>query len=63
MKRIICVGNRHSAADAAGPLVYERLARMERPLDIEVIDGALAGLDLLDKAGFKNVDSDVLILP
>ncbi len=47
MRRIICVGNRHSAADAAGPLVYERLARMERPLDIEVIDGALAGLDLL----------------
>jgi hydrogenase maturation protease len=47
MKRIICVGNRYHPEDAAGPLVYERLAQTERPPGVEVIDGALTGLDLL----------------
>jgi hydrogenase maturation protease len=47
MKRIICVGNRHQSHDAAGPLVYDRLIRMQLPPDVEVIEGALAGLDLL----------------
>lgn len=47
MRRIICVGNRYTAEDAAGPLVYDRLARTELPPGIELIDGALAGLDLL----------------
>jgi len=47
MKRVICVGNRYHPEDAAGPLVYDRLALLERPADVEVIDGVLGGLDLL----------------
>jgi hydrogenase maturation protease len=47
MKRIICVGNRYQSDDAAGALVYDRLIRMQLPPDVEVIEGALAGLDLL----------------
>ncbi len=47
MKRIICVGNRFHAQDAAGPAVYDRLASHSIPDDVEVIDGGLAGLDLL----------------
>jgi hydrogenase maturation protease len=47
MKRIICVGNRYRDDDAAGPLVYEHLARTALPEDVELVDGALAGLDLL----------------
>ncbi|MFH1418396.1 MAG: hydrogenase maturation protease [Planctomycetota bacterium] len=47
MNRIICVGNRYVAQDAAGPMVYDRLTRRELPCDVEVIDGGLAGLDLL----------------
>ena len=47
MKRIICVGNRYSPRDAAGPLVHDRLTQRELPCDVEVIDGGLAGLDLL----------------
>lgn len=47
MRRIICVGNRLVAEDDAGPRVYERLAEMALPPGVEVIDGGLAGLDLL----------------
>lgn len=47
MKRIICVGNRYNAQDAAGPMVYDHLVRGVLPRDVEVIDGGLAGLDLL----------------
>ena len=47
MKRIICIGNRYHPEDDAGALVYERLARMRLPADVEVIDGGLGGLDLL----------------
>ncbi len=47
MKRIICVGNRYIFQDSAGPAVYERLLQYTLPGDIEVIDGGLAGLDLL----------------
>lgn len=46
-KRIICVGNRYVSEDAAGPKVYERLLQGVLPLDVEVIDGGLAGLNLL----------------
>ena len=46
MSLIICVGNRYQATDAAGPLVYERLAQAELPPGVELIDGGLAGLDL-----------------
>jgi hydrogenase maturation protease len=47
MKRIICVGNRFSSADQAGPLVHDWLAKRRLPPDVELIDGGLAGLDLL----------------
>ena len=47
MKRIICIGNRYLPEDAAGYAVLEALLKMELPDDVEVIDGGLAGLDLL----------------
>ncbi len=47
MKRIICIGNRYDPEDAAGPEVYKRLLQYTLPPDVEVIDGGLAGLDLL----------------
>lgn len=47
MKRIICVGNRLIAEDAAGCLVADRLRSRLLPSDVEVIDGGVAGLDLL----------------
>lgn len=46
-KRIICVGNRFKEEDAAGPLVYDQLMGCSLPHDLEVIDGGLAGLNLL----------------
>jgi len=46
-KRIICVGNRFAPEDAAGSRVYARLLQLETPLEVEVIDGGLGGLDLL----------------
>ena len=47
MKRIICIGNRYAAEDAAGPAVYDHLRRLPLPPGLELIDGGLAGLDLL----------------
>ena len=47
MKRIICIGNRYLPEDAAGFAVLGSLLKMKLPDDIEVIDGGLAGLDLL----------------
>jgi hydrogenase maturation protease len=46
-KRIICVGNRYKPEDSAGPMVYDQLMSSRLPGDIEVIDGGLAGLNLL----------------
>ena len=46
-KRIICVGNRYRSEDSAGPMVYDQLVSDRLPRDIEVIDGGLAGLNLL----------------
>lgn len=46
-KRIICVGNRYRPEDSAGPMVYDLLVSNRLPGDIEVIDGGLAGLNLL----------------
>ena len=45
--RIICLGNRWRPEDAAGPLVYDRLALGPLPHGLEIVDGGLAGLDLL----------------
>ena len=47
MKRIICIGNRYDPRDAAGPMVHDLLVQRELPPDVEVIDGGLAGLNLL----------------
>ena len=45
--RIICVGNRHVGGDDFGPRVYDCLAAQALPAGVEVVDGGLAGLDLL----------------
>ena len=45
---IICIGNRFVPEDAAGPAVFDRLREMlPLPAGIEVIDGGMAGLNLL----------------
>lgn len=45
---IICIGNRFVDSDAAGPLVFDRLRAMQPlPPGIELIEGGLAGLNLL----------------
>lgn len=45
--RILCVGNRFVGGDDFGPRVYDTLAGMERPANVEIVDGGLAGLNLL----------------
>ncbi|MEJ2655624.1 MAG: hydrogenase maturation protease [Desulfobacterales bacterium] len=47
LKRIICVGNRFRPEDSAGPMVYDHLLSSRIPKGVEVIDGGLAGLNLL----------------
>jgi len=45
--RIICVGSRFFAADAAGPRVHDRLSAQALPQGVELVDGGVAGLNLL----------------
>ena len=45
--RIICVGNRYADSDDFGPRVYDALAVMPIPVDVDVLDGGIKGLDLL----------------
>lgn len=45
--RILCIGNRFVREDDFGPRVYDTLADMERPSAVEIVDGGLAGIDLL----------------
>ncbi|MFA7281517.1 MAG: hydrogenase maturation protease [Sterolibacterium sp.] len=45
--RIICVGNRYADSDNFGPRVFDCLAARSLPADVDVVDGGLAGLDLL----------------
>ena len=45
--RIICVGNRHVRRDDFGPRVYDCLAAQPLPAALDIVDGGLAGLDLL----------------
>ncbi len=47
MKRIICIGNRFVEEDSAGYQVFQELSLKPLPEDVELIDGGLAGLDLL----------------
>jgi hydrogenase maturation protease len=45
---IICIGNRFVPEDTAGPAVFDRLQEMRPlPAGIEIIDGGMAGLNLL----------------
>ena len=45
--RIVCVGNRFVAGDDFGPRVHSRLTQRPLPDGVEVIDGGIAGLNLL----------------
>lgn len=51
MRRIICIGSRLLERDSAGPRVHAALQRLLGPQEshtpLELIDGGLAGLDLL----------------
>ena len=50
MRRIVCIGSRLVAEDAAGPAVYDLLSSRPLPDGVEVIDGGLGGLSLLRTA-------------
>jgi hydrogenase maturation protease len=45
--RILCIGNRFVDGDRGGPEVYRNLAEMKISRRVEVVDGGLAGLNLL----------------
>lgn len=45
--RIICIGNRLVCEDTAGLAVYDRLQTRDLPDGVRVIEGGLAGLNLL----------------
>ena len=47
MNRIICIGNKYIPGDDIGPRVYDHLSRQRLPDNVQVIDGGLAGLNLL----------------
>ena len=47
MIRILCIGNCYIEPDSLGARVYDLLSQTELPPDVEVIDGGLAGLNLL----------------
>lgn len=47
LKRILCLGNPYIETDRAGPLVFEHLTAQRLPDSLEIVDGGLAGLDLL----------------
>jgi len=49
--KIICVGNPFVDSDNLGPRVYAELTRTTLPDGVELIDGGLAGLDLLRFVG------------
>jgi hydrogenase maturation protease len=44
---IICIGNRLIPEDAAGPAVFDRLQKTTLPVGVDVVEGGLAGLNLL----------------
>lgn len=47
MKRIICIGNRYVDGDDFGPRVFDALSALPRPAGVDLVDGGLAGLNLL----------------
>ena len=48
MKRIICIGDNSNDGNTAGPLVHNELRGREMPDGVELVDGGLSGLDLLE---------------
>jgi hydrogenase maturation protease len=48
--RIICIGNRFVRGDDIGPKVYDRLLLRRLPQHVELIEGGIAGLNLLQHA-------------
>lgn len=44
---VICLGNRYVPGDDVGCRVFDHLAGIVTPFDVEIIDGGLCGLDLL----------------
>lgn len=59
MNRIICIGNPLIVEDAAGHQVFQQLEKMELPLDVDVLDGGVAGLNLLGK--LENMERVVFV--
>ena len=59
MVRIICIGNRLFAPDAAGCLVHDFLQKNDLAGRAELIEGGLTGLDLLPF--FENCQRVVLV--
>ena len=59
MSRVICIGNRYVESDAAGPALYDYLLGLPLPPDTELIDGGLAGLNLL---GFFEQTERVIVV-
>ena len=57
--RIICIGNRLFQPDSAGPHIYDLLSQFSLPQSIELIDGGLAGLNLL--CFFENVQKILFV--
>jgi len=47
MNRIICLGNRFFKPDSAGLSVFDYLANMNLPANVELIEAGLEGLDVL----------------
>ena len=48
MNRIVCIGNQFVQGDDFGPRVYASLIKHTLPDTIQVIDGGIAGLNLLN---------------
>lgn len=59
MKYIICIGNRLVPEDAAGGAVYDLLTRRLLPPGVAVVEGGLAGLNLLRY--FDDAETVVLV--
>lgn len=45
--KIICIGSRLVETDKAGPAVYDRLCRKKIPAQTDLVEGGIAGLNLL----------------
>lgn len=74
MRRVVCIGNSLVEEDSAGPQMYSVLRDRNLPVDVELVDGGVRGLDLLpffdgssqvvliDQVFGFEADSDVLLL-